>query len=177
MASEELNKILPTETVINGPHSFFEGSFTVTFLKPDPIRNASVLIKATYSHGHHLTQKGKEYIAAPPFHLHFSQSETFTILQGQMGTTLGYEYEDKIWTPENTKTPHEIKPYTPHRFWPIPDATEDATMLVWAHPKMNEEGDFPPALDQWFFLTLFKYMNDVHEGKASLDIGQIMLMQ
>lgn len=99
-----------------------------------------------------------------------AQSETSQILAGRVGTTLGYSLTDTIWTPADP--PHEIPPWQPHSFWPVPDSTEDAVLLVWAHPS-----DPPEAMDRVFFTNLLRYVSDVHEKKVGLDVLQVMLMQ
>jgi len=68
--------------------------------------------------------------------------------------------------------PHEITPWVPHRFWPVPDAKEDSTLIVWAHPD-----DADDKMDDVFFKNLLMYTSDVHEGKAKLSLSQIMLTQ
>jgi hypothetical protein len=99
-----------------------------------------------------------------------AQSETFQILAGRVGTTLGYPLTDTIWTP--TDPPHKIPPWQPHSFWPVPDSTEDAVLLVWAHPSNP-----PEAMDRVFFTNILRYVSDVHEKKVGLDVLQVMLMQ
>jgi hypothetical protein len=99
-----------------------------------------------------------------------AQSETSQILAGRVGTTNGYSLTDTIWTPADP--PHEIPPWQPHTFWPVPDSTEDAVLLVWAHPSNP-----PEAMDRVFFTNILRYVSDVHEKKAELDVLQVMLMQ
>jgi hypothetical protein len=62
----------------------------------------------------------------------------------------------------------------PHRFWPSPNAKEDTTMLVWAHPNPDDMND---KMDRLFFASLLGYVSEVSEKKASLSLLQVMLMQ
>jgi hypothetical protein len=109
-------------------------------------------------------------LKSPPLHLHMAQSETSQVLAGRVGTTNGYSLTDTIWTPADP--PHEIPPWEPHSFWPVPDSTEDAVLLVWAHPSNP-----PEAMDRVFFTNILCYVSDVHEKKVGLDVLQVMLMQ
>jgi hypothetical protein len=59
-----------------------------------------------------------------------------------------------------------------NRFWPHPDAKEDTVMYLWAHPDGVQD-----PMDVLFFKTLLGYLSDVNEGKASLNLLQLMLMQ
>ncbi|GAM41091.1 hypothetical protein TCE0_041f13952 [Talaromyces pinophilus] len=158
------------EPVIGGPYSLFEGSFILEFLKPDPSRDATVMMRATYKHDHPLCKKGAAHPQTPPLHLHFSQSETFEVLQGKIATVEGWSVTKRIWTPEDEQ--HEIKPWVPHSFQPVPDSTEDTIILVWAHPE-----DVDEMMDRVFFKNLLMYVSDVHEKKVSLNPFQIMLTQ
>jgi hypothetical protein len=99
-----------------------------------------------------------------------AQSEISQILTGRVGTTNGYSLTDTIWTPADP--PHEIPPWQPHTFWPISDSTEDAVFLVWAHPSNP-----PESMDRVFFTNILRYVSDVHEKKAKLDVLQVMSMQ
>ncbi|KAH8645504.1 hypothetical protein BX600DRAFT_534511 [Xylariales sp. PMI_506] len=176
-----LCQLLPGETVIDGPHVLFEGSFEITFYEPDPRRHASTLFKATYKRGHPLLKKGKAHPQSPPLHLHFNQAESFAVLSGRFGTTANHreggglgavvdEIHDKAST---ISSPHTFEPWTPHKFWPIPDVDEDTSMLLWATP----EGKFPPMMDDAFFVTLLSLLSDVSAGKVPLDLGLILLNQ
>jgi hypothetical protein len=116
----------------------------------------------------------------PPLHLHFMQVETFTVLSGRIGTSSTPEggtvgaLKDEIHTPESTSaTPHSLAPWTPHTFWPVADVGEDSTMIMWATP----DGRFPPMMDAPFFMMLLRYLSDVSENKAKLDIVQLLLTQ
>jgi len=120
--------------------------------------------------GLNLASLAKYSPKSPPLHLHMVQSETFQILTGRVGTTLDYSLTDTIWTPADT--PHEILPWQPHSFWPVPDSTEDAVLLIWAHPSNP-----PEAMDRVFFTNLLRYVSDVHEKEVGLDVLQVMLMQ
>jgi hypothetical protein len=109
-------------------------------------------------------------VQTPPLHLHFSQSETFEVLQGKIATVEGWSVTKRIWTPEDEQ--HEIKPWVPHSFQPVPDSNEDSIILVWAHPEGVDE-----MMDRVFFKNLLMYVSDVHEKKVSLNPFQIMLTQ
>ncbi|KIX01657.1 uncharacterized protein Z518_09383 [Rhinocladiella mackenziei CBS 650.93] len=132
-------------------------------------------MRATYKHDHPWCKKGKQHAQSPPLHLHFLQSETFVVLSGELGTTTTYSLVDTIHTPANTgeSNPHELKPWTPHTFWPSPDAAEDTVMMVWAHPE--DVGD--EKMDRLFFQNMLMYVSDVSEGKEKLSLFQVMLMQ
>ncbi|KAM0814230.1 putative Cupin type-1 domain-containing protein [Seiridium cardinale] len=175
-----LCQILPSEKTVSGPFVLFNGSFEIEFLQPDPQRNASTLFKATYKHGHVLNQKGKSHPQSPPLHIHFTQTESFTVLSGCVGTTatpgngaIG-PAKDQLHIRETTaRQPHDIEPWTPHTFWPVSDTDEDTVLLLWATP----EGPFPPMMDRAFFATLLRYLSDVSDNKVAMDIPQVMLNQ
>lgn len=158
------------EPTLAGPFYLFDSSFIVEFLTPHPSRNATVLMRATYVHTHPHCKKGKAHPQSPPLHLHFDQSETFTVLSGAVGTTSTYAATDRIWTP--TDGAQEVKPWVPHTFWPSPTAEEDTTILVWAHPK-----DVPEPMDWLFFQNLLMLVSDIAEKKVPMDVLGIMLMQ
>ena len=103
-------------------------------------------------------------------HLHFDQAETFQVLSGKIGTTMGYDIVDALWT--SSDPAYKIEPWVPHTFWPVADAGEDTTVLVWAHPQ-----DVEGPMDWLFFQNLLMFTSDVYEKKASLDPFQIMLTQ
>lgn len=109
-------------------------------------------------------------LQVPPLHLHFQQSETSQVLAGRIATTNGYSLADNIWTPADP--PQEIPPWQPHSFWPVPDSSEDAVFLVWAHPTGT-----PDAMDRLFFTNLLRYISDVYEGKVGMDVLQVMATQ
>lgn len=104
------------------------------------------------------------------------QAESFAVLSGSVGTTSTYQAIDTIHTPEDTNEahPHEIEPWVPHRFWPDPNAKEDTTILLWAHP---DPDDFDERMDRLFFQNILIYISDVAEKKESLSVLQIMAMQ
>ena len=93
-----------------------------------------------------------------------------------MGTTTTYAAVDTIHTPSTTgeAKPHEIVPWVPHNFWPDPNASEDITILVWAHP---DPDDMDEKMDRLFFQNLLMYVSDVAEGKEKLSVLQVMLTQ
>ncbi|KAK7900711.1 hypothetical protein LTR67_002995 [Exophiala xenobiotica] len=159
------------EPVIAGPYSLFDGSFILEFLKPRPSRNASVLMRATYKHDHPLCKRGKSHAQSPPLHIHFQQSETFHVVCGSIGTTTTYSAIDTIHTPPDTTTttgaakPHEIAPWVPHSFWPDPNASQDTTILVWAHPNPD---DMDEKMDRLFFQNLLMYVSDVGRGQGEV---------
>ncbi|KAK5467854.1 hypothetical protein LTS15_000827 [Exophiala xenobiotica] len=117
---------------------------------------------------------------SPPLHIHFQQSETFSVVRGSIGTTTTYSAIDTIHTPHDTTTtgaatkPHEIAPWVPHSFWPDPNASQDTTILVWAHPNPD---DMDEKMDRLFFQNLLMYVSDVAEGKEKLSLLQVMLTQ
>ena len=82
----------------------------------------------------------------------------------------GYSVTKRIQTPKDG--PHEIKPWVPHTFHPVPESTEDTIILMWAHPD-----DVDEIMDRIFFTNLLMYASDVAEGKVSLNPLQIMLIQ
>lgn len=182
-----LAQILPSETSIAGPFSLYNNSFIIEYFNPDPVRNASALMKGRYVANHPEVRQGKKYAQTPPLHLHFSQIETFVILQGRLGNTKGWNVEDRVYTAKDGI--QSVERWTPHTFWPVlptadPDtadlADEDAIMLVWSHPKLpgpNGQGIFPPDLDYLIFQSILGYFSDIHEGKAKLDLPLAMLQQ
>lgn len=189
MTSPDLSNLLPSEERIAGPFLLFNSSFEITYFNPDPARNASVLMRARYIASHTETQLGKKYAQTPPLHLHFSQAESFVVLQGRCGETQGYDLVDKVWTKgDGIQT---VSQWVPHTFWPIAkdsadeigtkeEQEEDGVLLVWAHPRvpgLKGEGIFPPSMDWLFFQSLLGSVSDVHEGKTKLDLLQLMLMQ
>jgi hypothetical protein len=111
---------------------------------------------------------------SPPFHLHFNQLESFSVLSGEIGTTLDYSCIDTIHTPQSNPPdkPHHIDKWMPHRFWPSPTAKEDSVLLVWAHPS-----DVDEKMDRLFFQNLLMYISDVSENKRGMDVLQLCLMQ
>ncbi|KAL2834768.1 hypothetical protein BJY01DRAFT_238989 [Aspergillus pseudoustus] len=103
-----------------------------------PHLNASVLMRATYKGGHDLISLGKNHPQAPPLHIHFSQSESFLVEAGAVGTTTTYDAIDTVHTtgasyhqvvprqglspPVPSRDEHvavAIPPWTPHKFWPV----------------------------------------------------------
>lgn len=98
------------------------------------------------------------------------------MLRGSVGTTTTYAAIDTIHTPSTTgeAKPHEIVPWMPHNFWPDPNASEDITILVWAHP---DPDDMDEKMDRLFFQNLLMYVSDVAEGKEKLSVLQVMLTQ
>ncbi|KAH8600766.1 hypothetical protein B0O99DRAFT_589656 [Bisporella sp. PMI_857] len=175
--AEFLSKLQPTEKSIGGPYVLYNGSFSIEFFKPDPRRNASVLLKAIYKYDHPLCKNGKGHPQSPPLHIHFTQSETFVVLSGKIGTTSSptpgqiSKVRDQIHVPG--EKPHEMVPWTPHTFWPVADAEEDSTMIMWATP----DGKYPPMMDAAFFTTILLYLSDVNDKKVPMDIGQVLLTQ
>jgi hypothetical protein len=113
---------------------------------------------------------GKSHPQSPPLHLHFAQKESFYVKRGIVGTTDGWSATDNKWAGESDIV--ELGTYTPHRFWPHPDAQEDTVLYLWAHPDGVEE-----PMDQLFFENLLRYLSDVVEGKRGLSLVQVMLMQ
>ncbi|KAH7122371.1 hypothetical protein B0J11DRAFT_336946 [Dendryphion nanum] len=127
-------------------------------------------MRARYLSQSPLLKLGKKHPQSPPLHLHFDQSETFLVASGRIGTTTSYSTIDRIWTPENA--PHEIPPWEPHNFWPVPDSEEDCVIYVWAHPESVAE-----PMDWLFFRNLLWLVSDMTEGKRKMDPLQIMLLQ
>lgn len=127
-------------------------------------------MRGTYKASHKLCKTGKQHPQSPPLHLHFDQSETFEVLTGTLGTTSGWDAKDQTWTAASGK--QELRPWIPHTFWPCPNATEDTTFLVWAHPQHVEE-----PMDWMFFRNLLLLVSDIYEKKVAMDVLQIMLTQ
>ena len=183
---------LPTnkEKVIEA-FEIFDKSIYFEFLEPPSNLNATVLMRATYRNTHPLTKLGKNHPQAPPYHLHFSQSESFVVLSGRIGTTLGFECKDHIWTRANTidtGKAHEIKPWVPHTFWPVPPqhpastpgedkaSQEDAVLLVWAHPQVSGNlVDGGADMDYIFFRALIMMASDMYDGKLAKNFGMGMV--
>jgi hypothetical protein len=119
--------------------------------------------------------------------MHHQQAESFTVLRGEIGTTTTYAALDTIHTPRTCPPshPHTINPWVPHTFWPSPAATEDSTLLVWAHPNpvagggggAGWHGDDEKIMDRLFFQNILMYTSDVAEGKEKLGLVRVMLMQ
>jgi hypothetical protein len=152
---------------ISGPYTLFSSTFVLEFLSPPPSLSATVLMRCTYLLSS--MKAGKSHSQAPPLHLHFDQSETFLVTKGIIGTTTGWDVQDRAWTRENT--PFEIEPWVPHKFWPHPDSEEDAVIYVWAHPDVEEK------MDRLFFANLLMFVSDASEGKAKMDLVQMMVTQ
>ncbi|KAL2812754.1 hypothetical protein BJX63DRAFT_396018 [Aspergillus granulosus] len=150
--------MLPSQTErrlpapLGGPHVLFNGSFVIEFLQPAPELNASVLMRATYKGEHEFTKLGKNHPQAPPLHIHFSQSETFLVEAGAIGTTTTYDMIDTVHTmraahhqvvPRQGLSPPvpsrdangatAIPPWTPHNFWPVAP-----THPFWSTPEGRE---------------------------------------
>ncbi|XPS95040.1 hypothetical protein M3J09_004334 [Ascochyta lentis] len=153
--------------VISGPHTLYNSTFILEFLEPPPTLNATVLMRCTYLLAG--MSQGKAHPQAPPLHLHFSQSESFLVAKGTVGTTTGWDVQDRTWTKANT--PHEIEPWVPHRFWPHPEADQDTVLYLWAHPDVDE------SMDRLFFENLLMYVSDASEGKGKLDLVQMLVTQ
>lgn len=159
---------LKSAPTISGPYTLFNSTFTLTFLRPPPSLHATVLMRCSYlSSGTHL---GKTHPQAPPLHLHFSQSETFLVTQGSLGTTTGYDVTDTIW--REGMAPQEIAPWTPHAFWPDAGGEGDCEVFIWAHPEVGEAG-----MDRLFFASLLRFVSDVAEGREGMSIVQLMVTQ
>jgi hypothetical protein len=105
----------------------------------------------------------------PPIHLHFDQEETFEVISGSWGLTAGYDRKDIILTKGETFT---IKTWVPHFPWPVADETEETVLLMYAQPSST-----PNPTDHLFFSNLFRYVSDIFEKKASMDIFQFVVMQ
>ncbi|KAL5337268.1 hypothetical protein BJX70DRAFT_370362 [Aspergillus crustosus] len=123
---------------LGGPHTMFGGSFIIEFLQPGPDLDASFLFRATYVGGHEAVKKGKGHPQAPPLHAHLSQSESFIVEAGAVGTSASWGAIDTIHTPtadhvqsvspsslsppipsRNDEGVTEIVPWMPHNFWPV----------------------------------------------------------
>jgi hypothetical protein len=106
--------------------------------------------------------------------LHFSQSETCIVTKGKMGITSTYNYEDRICTRDSGF--HEIKPWVPHKFWPVADAGEDTVMYMIVHPSNVAE-----PMDWLFFRNLLGLVSDMEEKKMEMGMlgtmVQIMVTQ
>jgi hypothetical protein len=165
------NKVeIESAKTISGLHTLFNASFILEFLQPPASLNASVLMRAKYTHSS--SHLGKSHPQAPPLHLHFSQKESFYVKSGIVGTTSSYSALDRKHVGESDIV--TIDEWEPHRFWPHPEASGDSVMYVWAHPDETGKGD---EMDRAFFENLLRYLSDVVEGKKGLDLVQVMLMQ
>lgn len=67
-------------------------------------------------------------------------------------------------------------PWRPHTFWSTAvkgeGTDEETVLLVWAHPDGAQD-----EMDSAFFRNLVLYGSDIHEGKASMDMLQLLLLQ
>ncbi|KAF2873274.1 hypothetical protein BDV95DRAFT_490900 [Massariosphaeria phaeospora] len=163
---------LESAKVISGPRTLFSGAFILEFLEPPPPLKATYAFqirpRATLILG---LLESNLIIVSSCAHLHFAQSETFFVVQGKVGTTDGYEAQDRMWTSANT--PQEIVPWRPHTFWPCGEEdVEDTVLYVWAHPDSVSS-----PMDRLFFENLLQYVSDIHEKKAKMDMIQIMVTQ
>ncbi|KAL1601077.1 hypothetical protein SLS59_005746 [Nothophoma quercina] len=158
---------LEAAKTVSGPHTLYNSSFILEFLEPPPFLDATVLMRCTYLLP--AMSQGKAHPQAPPLHLHFQQSETFLVTKGTVGTTTSYELTDRAWS--KGMEPFEIKPWTPHKFWPHPEAQEDTVLYLWAHPDVDEK------MDRLFFENLLMYVSDASEGKGRLDLVQMLVTQ
>jgi hypothetical protein len=59
-----------------------------------------------------LNAKGRAHPQSPPLHLHFDQSESFLVAQGEVCTTEGYDVEERTWTPEDGV--RLVEPWVPY---------------------------------------------------------------
>lgn len=125
-------------------------------------------MRATYVKDHPLCKQGKKHPQSPPLHLHFDQSESFMCLRGKIGTTEGYTTTDRVVTPADGL--HELAPWQPHTFWPVADAEEDSTLVIWAHPQ-----DVPDPMDWVFFHNMLGYLSDADAKKVTLNPLQMMM--
>lgn len=130
------------------------------------------LLRVTYKVSHPLVRKGKAYVQVPPLHLHFTQTETFKILRGNLGVSLGYDRVDHILGPEDEA--FDIIPMVPHFPYPVvrDGDDEDIVVLLWAHP-----GEVDNPMDDLFFEHLFRYLSRCHESGTMPSLLQVMLMQ
>lgn len=158
------------EQLIDGPHTLFDGSFILEFLKPHPHRKASALMRTTFKASNPVTKTGKKHPQSPPLHLHFDQVESFEVIKGSICTTQGYECRDLVHKPEDGEV--VLNAYVPHTFWPDPNCDEDAVLLLWTWPK-----DTGYDMDVVFFRCLLMYLSDVYEGKRSLNLLRLMYLQ
>lgn len=129
-------------------------------------------MKCTYKVDHPLNKNGKAHPQSPPLHLHFDQSESFRVVQGRVGTTLGWSATDRIFIASDGA--YEIQPWVPHRFWPVaPElGQEDCILLLWSHPK-----DVPESMDDPFFETLLRYLSGAYERRKMPNLFLVMLTQ
>lgn len=131
----------------------------------------SCLIRTTFKGPHPLRtiSNAKQHPLTPPMHLHFDQTETFQILQGRFGITLGWDAEEHILTPEDG--PFDVPPWAPHFPWPL-GGNEDVIGLMWAHPKKSED-----ALDGMFFEQLFRSSDESRRQGKPVDMLQMIVLQ
>ncbi|KAF2027518.1 hypothetical protein EK21DRAFT_71764 [Setomelanomma holmii] len=117
-------------------------------------------------------RQSKSHPQSPPLHLHFDQSESFFVGQGEVGTTSGWDARDEKWTAE--KSVHEIVAWEPHRkdHKLVGEKYLDEDSIAQAHPD-----GVPEPMDRLFFENLLRYLSDVTEEKATLSLIQVMLMQ
>ncbi|KAK3669206.1 hypothetical protein LTR78_010903 [Recurvomyces mirabilis] len=166
--------------VVCGPLVLFHRSLIVEFLEPDDTTpNSTVVIKVTFKGQHANTKLGKAHPAAsldlpwraPPLHLHFEQSESFVMLSGRLGNTMGWDAKDRVFTPADGV--NEIPPWLPHNFWPDPTCTdEDTVVVLWAHPEAT-----PSPMQINFFESLFLLLSEKYEAGQTPDFLQLCLSQ
>lgn len=129
-------------------------------------------MRFTYKAGNPTLKLGKKHPLVPPLHLHWSQIESFQVVQGSFGVTYGYDLKDIILTPSNT--PFDIERWVPHTVWPDPataTSSEDAVALLWAHP------DCENSIDHVFFESLFRYLDECHREKKNPNLFQMVVTQ
>lgn len=92
------------------------------------------------------------------------------MLRGSIGTTQGYTATDTVHTPKDGII--RIPTYHPHTFWPDPACTEDATILLWSHPHVDDN-----ELDATFFSTILQHSSDVFEKKTDFQGLDMLILQ
>lgn len=111
---------------------------------------------------------------APPLHIHFDQTETFKVLQGQMAVAIGYDQREVVLRPDNT--PFDVPPMLPHSPYPHMDASkisEDTVVIVRAHP-----GGVGEPLDDAFFEDLFKHLDECwNDGNKMPNLVKLLTAQ
>ncbi|KAI5362528.1 putative rmlC-like cupin domain superfamily, rmlC-like jelly roll protein [Septoria linicola] len=155
--------------VLRGPFPFFDNTMIFESLEVDSAE-ATALLRITYTGNDPLLQKGRGHPLVPPLHLHFKQSETFKVIQGQMAAVVGYDEKEVIISSEDEK-PYEIRPYTPHTPYCY-GGDVDTIVLIRAHPAKDED-----LLGALFFEHLFRHLDEAHRARKAPDVVQVMVMQ
>ncbi|CAK1365067.1 hypothetical protein CB0940_08689 [Cercospora beticola] len=154
--------------VLRGPFPFFDNTMIFELLDVDE-SEATALMRITYKGNDPLLKKGRGHPLVPPLHLHFKQTETFNVIQGEMAIVTGWDEKETILRPDNT--PKDVEPMLPHTPYCY-GGDVDTIVLIRAHPAAEND-----PLGAVFFEHLFRLLDEAHRAKKAPDGIQVMVMQ